>query len=92
MFSATSEGNVDGFGRRWGYFQLRPFFTPIRTPISLWQGQGSPASGAMCPLGSYDENGKAGERDEGRIKLRFQMLGAPECDSRMQTHTRRFLY
>jgi hypothetical protein len=47
MFSTTSEGNVDGFGRRWGYFQLRPFFTPIRTPNSLLQEQGSPASGAM---------------------------------------------
>jgi hypothetical protein len=50
MFSATSEGNVDGFARRWGYFQLRPFFTPIRNPNSLSQEHASPASGAMCQL------------------------------------------
>ena len=63
MYSLKGEGSFDGFGRCWGYFQLRPFFTPIRTPISLSQGQGSPASGAMWPLGGYDENGKAGERN-----------------------------
>jgi len=36
------------------------------------------------------ENGKAGEGDERQIKLRFQSLGAAQCDSRMHNHTRRF--
>ena len=34
-----------------------------------------------------DQLGKAGEGDERRIKLRFQALGAAECDSRMHNHT-----
>jgi hypothetical protein len=44
--------------------------------------------GSMYTRG-YDEDEKAGEGDEWRIKLGFQMLGPAECDSRMQNHTRR---
>ena len=44
------------------------------------------------PTRGYDEDGKAGEGDERRVKLRFQALGAAECDSRTQNHTRRLLY
>jgi hypothetical protein len=42
-----------------------------------------------APAVGYDELGKTGEGDERRIKLRFQSLGAVECDSRMHNHTRR---
>ena len=45
-----------------------------------------------APAGGYDELGKAGEGDERRIKLRIQMLGSAESDSRMHNHTRRFFF
>jgi hypothetical protein len=41
------------------------------------------------PTRDCDELVKAGERQKRRIKLRFQALGAAECDSHMQNHTRR---
>jgi hypothetical protein len=43
------------------------------------------------PTRGYDEDGKAGGGEERRIKLRFQSLGAVECDSLMHNHTRRLL-
>ena len=49
MFPLIGDGDFDGFGRRWGYFQPCSFHTPICTPISLSQGQRSLANGAVCP-------------------------------------------
>ena len=92
--SLVGEGNADGFWRHWGYFQPCSFHTPICTPNSLPLGQRPPASGprGSRPTRSYDEDGKAGEGDEPRIKLGFQTLGAAECDSRMQNHTWRLSF
>jgi hypothetical protein len=42
------------------------------------------------PTRGYDEVRRAGEGDERRIKLRFQVPGAVECDSCMRNHTRRY--
>ena len=44
------------------------------------------------PTRGYDEDGKAGEGSEPRIKLGFQSFGPAECDSRMQNYTQRFLF
>lgn len=66
------------------YPHLYPQFAFARTRFTGERGN--------VPTRGYDELGSAGEGDDRLIKLRFQALGAAECDSRMQNHTRRFLY
>ena len=65
------------------YPHLYPHFAAAGTPSTGERGS--------MPTRGYDEDGKPVEGDEPRIKLGFQTLGAAECDSRMQSHTRRFL-
>ena len=66
------------------YPHLYPQFGVAGTTFTVERG--------IMPIRGCDEIGKVGEREERRIKLGFQALGAAECDSRMQKHTRRFLY
>lgn len=88
MFSLIGEGDSEVSGRRWGYFQLCSFSTPIRTPISVTLT----GERGRVPTRGCDELGTAGEGSERRIKLGFQSLGPAECDSRIQNHTRRLFY
>jgi hypothetical protein len=59
---------------------------PICTPISVTLT----GERGHAPTRGYEVLGKAGEGEEWGIKLRFQSLGAAECDSCMRNHTRRF--
>ena len=82
-----SEGDIDGFEVRWGYFQPRSFHAHLYPHFAVAWTRLSDERGNV-PTRGYDELGKAGEGNERRIKLRFQSLGAVECDSRMHNHTR----